>query len=96
MKRILIFLIDVYRVGISPYFPPSCRYQPTCSSYAKEALEKHGVLKGCWLAAGRIASCHPWSKGGYDPVPGTAEEKAGDETSGKEKENVKPKHQHNP
>lgn len=71
MKRILMFLIDVYRVGISPYFPPSCRHQPTCSAYARQAIEMHGALKGSWMAAKRIGRCHPWSEGGYDPVPGT-------------------------
>ncbi len=71
MKRILIFLVDFYRVAISPYFPPSCRYQPTCSMYAKQAIQEHGALKGTWLAVKRIGRCHPWSEGGFDPVPGT-------------------------
>lgn len=71
MKRILIFLITVYRVGISPYLGPSCRYHPTCSKYAIDAIQHHGSLKGTWMAIRRILSCHPWSEGGYDPVPGT-------------------------
>ena len=65
----LIFLIRVYQNGISPYLPASCRYQPTCSHYAIEALKKHGLFKGGWLAAKRILSCHPWGGSGYDPVP---------------------------
>jgi len=73
MKKILIypflFLIKVYQNFISPLLPPTCRYQPTCSHYAKEALEKHGLFKGGWLALKRIASCHPWGGSGYDPVP---------------------------
>ncbi len=72
MKHILIFLIRIYKAGISPYFPPSCRYSPTCSSYAMEAIRLHGSLKGSYLAAKRILSCHPWSEGGYDPVPGSS------------------------
>jgi putative membrane protein insertion efficiency factor len=71
MKHILIFLVNVYRIGISPYLGPSCRYSPTCSKYALDALQIHGALKGTWLTAKRILSCHPWSEGGYDPVPGT-------------------------
>ena len=73
MKRILIapfvFLIKVYQTLISPLTPASCRFQPTCSHYAKEALEKHGLLKGGKLAIKRISSCHPWGRSGYDPVP---------------------------
>lgn len=73
MKKILIapflFLIKVYQVAISPWFPSTCRYQPTCSHYAKEALTKHGLLHGGKLAVKRIFSCHPWGGSGYDPVP---------------------------
>lgn len=54
---------------ISPYFPSSCRYQPTCSHYAIDALQKHGAIKGTWLTTKRILRCHPWAKGGHDPVP---------------------------
>jgi putative membrane protein insertion efficiency factor len=71
MKSVLVVLVRAYQVMISPYFPPSCRYTPTCSQYAIEALEKHGALKGIWLATKRIGRCHPWSDGGYDPVPDT-------------------------
>ncbi|MBR4849494.1 MAG: membrane protein insertion efficiency factor YidD [Alistipes sp.] len=64
-----IGLIRFYQRFISPLKPPSCRYTPTCSQYAIEAIRKHGVLRGCWLAAKRIAHCHPWGGSGYDPVP---------------------------
>ena len=74
VKKILIFpfilLIKVYQIGISPMLGPNkCRYQPTCSHYALEALQKHGLFKGGYLAAKRILSCHPWGGSGYDPVP---------------------------
>ena len=73
MKKILIYpfliLIKVYQNLISPLFPATCRYQPTCSHYAKEALQKHGLFKGGFLAIKRILSCHPWGGSGYDPVP---------------------------
>ncbi|NBL65317.1 membrane protein insertion efficiency factor YidD [Flavobacterium sp. NST-5] len=64
-----IFLIRIYQHGISPFLPSACRYSPTCSHYAVEALQKHGLLKGGFLAAKRILSCHPWGGKGYDPVP---------------------------
>lgn len=73
VKKILIFpflvLIRIYQIGISPFTPATCRYQPTCSSYSIEALKKHGILKGGYLAIKRILSCHPWGGSGYDPVP---------------------------
>ena len=62
-------LIRVYQLFISPIFPASCRYTPTCSAYAVEAIERHGVFHGSWLAAKRIARCHPFRPGGHDPVP---------------------------
>lgn len=62
-------LIRAYQLGISPFLPPTCRFQPTCSNYALQALEKHGLIKGGWLAVKRIARCHPWNPGGFDPVP---------------------------
>lgn len=68
MKRLFIFLIKCYQRFISPMFPPSCRYYPTCSQYAVEALQKYGFFKGFALAVWRILRCNPWSKGGYDPV----------------------------
>ena len=69
MKKIMLAAIRFYRRFISPCFPPCCRYTPTCSQYALEAIEKYGALKGGWLALGRILRCHPFHKGGYDPVP---------------------------
>lgn len=58
-----------YRAAISPLFPPCCRFTPTCSQYALEAIRKHGPIKGTWLAIKRILRCHPWGGSGYDPVP---------------------------
>jgi putative membrane protein insertion efficiency factor len=64
-----IFLIKVYQWIISPILPNSCRYTPTCSVYAIEAIKVHGIFKGLWFGGKRILSCHPWGKSGYDPVP---------------------------
>ncbi|MEX1376464.1 MAG: membrane protein insertion efficiency factor YidD [Eubacteriales bacterium] len=69
MKTILLTLIKFYRRAISPLFPPRCRFYPTCSSYALEAIQKHGALKGSYLSIKRILKCHPFHPGGYDPVP---------------------------
>ncbi|QNH54915.1 membrane protein insertion efficiency factor YidD [Selenomonas timonae] len=69
MKRLLLLLVHVYRSGISPLLPPSCRYYPTCSAYALEAIERYGAWRGGWMALRRILRCHPFHKGGYDPVP---------------------------
>jgi len=73
LKKILtypfILLVKFYQAAISPYTPASCRYSPTCSNYTVEALQKHGLFKGGWLAIKRISSCHPWGGKGYDPVP---------------------------
>lgn len=69
MRRILIGFIKFYRLFISPFLGPHCRYAPTCSCYAMEALEKHGVLRGSWLSIRRILRCHPWGGSGFDPVP---------------------------
>ncbi len=66
---ILILPIRLYKGAISPWLPPTCRYTPTCSSYAIEAIQKWGPLQGSWLALKRVASCHPWGGHGYDPVP---------------------------
>ena len=64
-----VVLIKFYQLCISPFTPPACRYTPTCSQYALEALKKHGPLKGGWLALRRILRCHPWGGHGHDPVP---------------------------
>ncbi|NJK99876.1 MAG: membrane protein insertion efficiency factor YidD [Spirulinaceae cyanobacterium SM2_1_0] len=69
MKAILLTLIRGYRFAISPLLPPSCRFQPTCSQYALEAIARFGVVRGSWLAVRRISRCHPFHPGGYDPVP---------------------------
>jgi uncharacterized protein len=69
LAKPLIWLVRGYQLLISPFVPPSCRFHPTCSHYAIEALRKHGALKGAWLAVRRIVRCHPWHPGGHDPVP---------------------------
>lgn len=74
LARPLIWLVKFYRLAISPWLGGNCRFQPTCSEYAIEALHVHGVLRGSWLAARRIGRCHPWGTSGYDPVPDPARE----------------------
>ncbi|WP_318617667.1 membrane protein insertion efficiency factor YidD [Sporosarcina sp. YIM B06819] len=69
MKTILMGIIKIYQKVISPLTPPSCRFYPTCSHYGIEAIDKHGALKGSWLAVRRISKCHPFHEGGFDPVP---------------------------
>ena len=69
LRRIAVLPIRFYQACISPLFPPACRFQPTCSQYALEAVMKHGLFKGGWLALRRILRCHPWGGSGYDPVP---------------------------
>lgn len=66
---LLLLPIRFYQTCISPLTPPACRYTPTCSEYARQAIIKHGPLKGTWLAVRRILRCHPWGGSGYDPVP---------------------------
>lgn len=73
LAKPLIGLVRLYQLTLSPWLGMNCRYQPTCSSYAIEALQSYGVLKGSWLAAKRIGRCNPWGGSGYDPVPPVAE-----------------------
>ena len=68
-RRIVSALVRSYQYAISPFFPVRCRYAPSCSHYAIEAVQRHGALRGIWLATKRIARCHPWGGQGYDPVP---------------------------
>ncbi|PWV64822.1 membrane protein insertion efficiency factor YidD [Plasticicumulans acidivorans] len=73
MRALLTLLIRAYRLLISPLLGPRCRFHPTCSAYALEAIERFGALRGGWLAVKRISRCHPWHPGGYDPVPQSLE-----------------------
>ena len=69
MKYVVIWLLKAYRVVISPLYGQVCRYHPSCSAYALEAVEQHGTFRGVWLGVRRLARCHPWAAGGSDPVP---------------------------
>lgn len=69
MRKILIAFIKVYRFTLSPFIGQHCRFTPTCSQYATEAIEQHGAMKGSWMAAKRLSKCHPFHTGGWDPVP---------------------------
>jgi uncharacterized protein len=69
MKSLALALIRFYQLALSPFISPCCRFFPSCSEYAIEAVEKKGALKGIWLAMKRLAKCGPWHPGGYDPVP---------------------------
>jgi putative membrane protein insertion efficiency factor len=69
MRHVLKFLIRAYQLGLSPMLGPRCRFYPSCSQYALEAIESHGALRGSWLTARRICRCHPFHDGGFDPVP---------------------------
>ena len=68
MKFLVLDLLGVYKVLVSPFLPPACRFEPTCSEYAREAVEKYGALRGTWMGAKRILRCQPFCKGGHDPV----------------------------
>lgn len=69
MKSVLLGLLAVYRYAISPMLGRNCRFMPSCSEYAGEAIRRHGSVRGSWLALKRVLRCHPWHPGGYDPVP---------------------------
>ena len=69
VRDVLIGMIKLYQLVLSPWIGRECRYLPTCSVYAEEALQRHGVLRGVWLTAHRLGRCHPWGGSGYDPVP---------------------------
>lgn len=69
IRKIFLVPIWIYQYALSPLFPPSCRYTPTCSEYSKQAIMKYGVIKGGWMGLKRISRCHPWGGKGYDPVP---------------------------
>ena len=69
MRRVLVGLVDLYRRFLSPLLPPRCRFEPSCSAYAREALLSHGAIKGTFLSVWRVLRCNPFCKGGYDPVP---------------------------
>lgn len=78
MRKALIGMLHAYRLVISPLFPPCCRYYPSCSAFAVQAIRQHGPLIGGWLALKRVGRCHPWAPGGHDPVPvGPGESKSG-------------------
>jgi uncharacterized protein len=68
MQRILIFLLAAYKSVISPLLPSACRFYPTCSEYMRDAIQKHGAMRGVWLGIKRLGRCHPFHEGGYDPV----------------------------
>ncbi|KWR89184.1 membrane protein insertion efficiency factor YidD [Cupriavidus sp. IDO] len=69
MKRILLVLLRIYKIALSPYLGSQCRFEPTCSDYARDAVIRHGAARGSWMAACRLCRCHPFAQGGYDPVP---------------------------
>ena len=69
LARLLWWLIRVYQLTLSALWPGSCRFEPSCSHYAQEALQRHGIWRGGWLACRRVLRCHPWGRGGIDPVP---------------------------
>ncbi|HCA57093.1 MAG TPA: membrane protein insertion efficiency factor YidD [Blastocatellia bacterium] len=68
MKFLVLDILSVYKAAVSPFLPPACRFEPTCSEYARQAVEKYGALKGTWMGLKRILRCQPFCKGGHDPV----------------------------
>lgn len=76
VARLLLLLIRAYRAALSSWLPSRCRFHPTCSAYAMQALRTHGALRGSWLAVRRVGRCHPFHPGGFDPVPGAPEPEA--------------------
>ncbi|HFB99120.1 MAG TPA: membrane protein insertion efficiency factor YidD [Bryobacterales bacterium] len=76
MQRILIGILRAYKRWVSPWLPSACRFHPTCSVYAREAIERHGARRGLWLAVKRLARCHPFHPGGFDPVPAAGRDRA--------------------
>jgi putative membrane protein insertion efficiency factor len=82
MEKLLLGLIRAYQLTLSPFVGQHCRFTPSCSNYAAEAIRVHGSLRGSWLAARRLARCHPFCEGGLDPVPGVAEREPGEDVSG--------------
>jgi len=83
MKALLLFLVRAYQLGVSPFLgSQNCRFYPTCSNYAMEAIRAHGAWKGSALAAKRLCKCHPWHPGGVDPVPGAAPSSATSSSTG--------------
>lgn len=75
VRGVVTGLLGTYKRFVSPWLPPACRFQPTCSEYAREAVELHGVGRGLWLGLLRLARCHPFGRGGFDPVPPVAARK---------------------
>ncbi|MEP7068382.1 MAG: membrane protein insertion efficiency factor YidD [Usitatibacter sp.] len=69
MTRLMLFVIRAYRYLLSPWWGNQCRFDPSCSEYAMQAIDAHGALRGSWLALRRLTKCHPWHRGGFDPVP---------------------------
>ncbi len=82
VRRALLAAVRFYSRAISPALPPRCRFYPTCSAYAAEAIERHGAARGSWLALRRLARCAPWHPGGWDPVPGTGTAHRASSTAG--------------
>jgi len=68
MKFLVLDLLGVYKAAVSPFFPPACRFEPTCSEYTRQAVEKYGAMKGTWMGLKRLLRCQPFCKGGHDPV----------------------------